>query len=339
MADEVPPVETIPFDPLFDTLIRLKCPGINQRNTFREEGAIIHCNNGAVFQKITLITKNWNRCFKVPSVATSQPVKRTCNSIRGFQLPGNLIRINSYSCKTPMLHDVNTAVLKRSGRCSINSTEAAKDLFLQTCRMNGKTPAVAQFPAKRVCRRKYSAGDIATMTKFRRLCGTYPLMSFDAKWACKVIVLTEIEIEVIRLISNLGRCKVPAILDMSDALSQRICIRLNKTLNVPDTNGTVMPRARAWTCKLYPAFEQNFSGKKICGTIKVIPFADFKYKGTEARFSCKVYPTMNLQGRRWRCGTIMLTQVDTRMFGRIWGGRPETNFFIRQDGRMIGKFR
>lgn len=339
-VDEIPPLEPSElFDPNFDTLIRLKCPSINQYNTFREEGPIIHCHNGAVYPKITKFTKNWNRCFKITPVRLDSPVKRTCNTIRGVTNRGDLTRINSYSCKTPMLHDLNTVVLKRGARCAINSSLVVTDLKFQTCRMSGKTPAFAQYLTKRVCRRKHSAVDVVAMAKFRRLCGTYPIMSFDAKWACKVVVLTEIEVQVIKIISNLERCKVPAILDMSEALSQRVCIRLNKVTDIIQSNGAKMPRAGAWTCKLYPAFEQNTSGKKTCGTIKTIPLTNFHYKGSEARFSCKLYPVMDIDGRRWRCGTVLLTVVDTRTFGRIWGGRPDTNFFIRQTGRMIGKFR
>ncbi|MNK83514.1 hypothetical protein D3C87_1033290 [compost metagenome] len=341
MADEVPPVETEPFDPIFNTLIHFKCPGFNQRNTFREEGQIIACGNGFSGPKITSLVKNWNRCSKVYPIAAEQVVKRTCNTVRSTDsMTGNLKHFsNPFLCKLPSVM-TESAVLKRGARCKIIFTKVAEAFKVNTCRFGAKITLADSFITKRVCRRKHSVEDVVTMRKFRRLCGTFPLATFDARWACKELHYADIDPEVIRLISNLGRCRIPAILDTSLYVATKICVRMHLTDNVINEFGTKAPRVGGFTCKVYPLNDQNFNGKKLCNVIKLIPLEDnFKYKGTEARFSCKVYPVMNIDGRRWRCGTILLTMVDMRVFGRIWGGRPENNTFIRVDGRMIGKLR
>ncbi|MNK83489.1 hypothetical protein D3C87_1033040 [compost metagenome] len=338
--DDVPLYEFGPFD----VAIRYKCPAINQYNTFREEPGNIHCEKLVVYPKFTRFTKNVNRCSKISPVSSDQViVKRTCNTIKASTeviFPGNVIRINSYSCKFPATAS-SSYVLKRGNRCAINFTKVVTLVKGNTCRLSSKTLLATDLIAKRVCRNRYNTDEtIIKTTKFRRLCGTFPIMSVDSRWACKVVVLTKIQPLSLRTRINLGICRIPGILDTSLYATSRVCIRLHMSeFDIIAQSGVKVPRVGAWTCKIYPLYEQNLSGNKTCGTIRTIPIGSFRYKGSEARLSCKIIPTMNINGRRWRCGTVVLTQVDTRTFGRIWGGKPENNFFIRQDGRMIGKFR
>ncbi len=341
MADEeVPPVETIPFDPIFDTAIRLKCPGINQRNTFRVNPPMVVCGNGFSGPTITSFTKNYNRCWKRYPTASEAISKRICKPYRFTNVvTNNLKHFSSYSCKISG-EESATRQVKRGNRCQVVFTSAPEQFQAITCRLKSKVTQIGPNEAKRICRNVHPVEEFIRMMRARHLCITSDVVTTDGRWGCKTLVYAKVEENVIRVLTNLGRCRVPSLLDVSEWVMTKICVRVHALDNIIDTNGAKAPRAGGFTCKIYPAFEQDTNGRKICNTIKTIPLTDnFKFVGTEGRFSCRTYPPMDFSGRRFRCGTLVLTTVDLREFGRIWGGRPSTNFIIRESGRMIGKFR
>ncbi len=339
MADEVPPVETIPFKP-GDTAIRLRCPGVNQRNTFRVTVSSVNCGNRYFGPTITSIYKNNNRCWKQYPLASDSSSKRICKPFRNTKVvTNNLIHFTKYACKITNPQTENKTV-KRGNRCQVVFTSAPDQFLAITCRSKSKFTQIGPTLAVAVCHRRHPVEEFMRLARSRRMCSTTDIVRTDGRWGCKTYVTTWIEEDVIRVLTNLGRCRVPSKLDISEWQMTKICVRTHSIENIINTNGTKAPRIGGFTCKVYPGFEINSNGRKACNIIKTIPLEDnFKYKGTEARFSCRTYPPLEINGRRFRCGTVLLTTVDMRSFGRIWGGRPDTNFIIRQSGRMIGKFR
>lgn len=334
MADfpdpDFPPVETKPFDPFDgDYAVQLKCPGFNQRNTFIIHPQMVHCPRLRTWKPTEFRIRQMlcSRVFtaNVPIAKILCRSEKSSNGVveRLYRAPRN--------CKPRILPWSTT--MRRNGICNIRTTSNSMiRMKAPTCLINSKEPPQLDLTSIKACIRKRVFQNDVHANHRNRNCRVTPIQVPTFKWACRNTIKAVILVEEIYGYSNLGRCKVSAIrIDIGPG--QKTCFK-PKITEYGGPRGT----SRLGICRDYSSMILNIFGAKYCLRIHTINPNGFDFKVQTQ--PCRI---MNLDGlyvgRRWRCGTVLLTIVDARVFGRVWGGRYQFNFFTRETGRMMGKTR
>lgn len=347
--EDFPPVVTVPFDPfLGDIALRVRCPGLNQRNTLTTTTNNIRCVvpkyiSPTVF---TFVKGNKNlSCMASSTTADILGMKR-CNTQNAFKFTlATRMAQSRFSCRTFMSMGQQTS--RKTGPCAIKSASNVVFGSFQPCRWNGKVYPVLPFLTKRICpKTARSLPTIVSTIGFRRYCGTYPLDMKVSRYLCRSRPYTLGQYTpVTRAVSNASwPCRISEIYDYTLYTTKRPCNPTVLGLNLPVNNGAKNNLGK--NCKLVDVLSTSV-GQSICHNFGIIMPAALTYRSANLGI-CRLYPLLETTGRRWRCGTILLAELDLSVYGRVWGSTfqlPQyyqdfiNNQFVRQTGRMMGKIR
>lgn len=349
MADgypDDPPLETSPYDPFINgDAIRYKCPGQNSRNTFifgivgRKQCQELRAAN---LVKPNSVSRNEFSCRVTPWIIPVDYFTKTqkaCNSNPELA-PQSVIQINYVKNTIPACKPVTPLVFDGSARlakCNVRYQSSYN-------RIQGSAPAACHWQkfapnnqmAKRLCRSIRTNSESFQYNRIRMYCGRYaPMIINGAKLCINTGLSVPIQNHVFE--ANLGRCKVPEILDYSTFVFEPVCRVTLFISNRPTNAGAVMPRTSVWACRIYPIFVQTFIGYKTCNIRKSFNKSILTYK----IYICRIHPSglENRPGRIFWCGNTTDAFAPALIFGRIWGGRDPVGFSTRLSGRLMGKIR
>ncbi len=348
--DEFPPVETIPFDEFFDVAGRYRCPALNIYG-FRVDLGNIRC------RKIALATINHKATRFRNRVSPLQGYTIGFDGARICRAPGFSSEAFTYAkpkaniaCKITAINAMSS-LTRRGISCANGRAKDFMTLKVETCRLKSVTN-LALFNRKICAKTARSVPDLIGMIRKRRMCGTFPLGEFKTKWMCRKIAHTIDEYSPFVGIKRPAYCKTPEVFDISKQFGKYVCRPIFGSVDLP-THFGMYAGLKRFNCRVTGLMEAPTSARFVCRNLHLTS-SPIKMATHRARFACNIYPQVDLQGKRWRCGTILLTPANFKVYGRIWGTTWNlvntsyedpyfANFvnsrFIRKSGRMNGKTR
>lgn len=313
MSDIIdPPIVTDPFDPFGSVALRYKCFALNQRNTFLLQPSSSYCRSRTSAVDLNQMSKNTGNCYK-RSLASS-------------------------------------AITARSVFCGYKSSGSViTNMDFKICRLNKTTPLTLVTSKKSRCLTSPVSVNMIQSERLRHSCISSPRLNFTAKWACHSYAALRTTVTPLTFSLNTERCRITPQIDYSTYVLSKACHSYLITKPTILTTIGIAPRVGGISCKIYEPFILNPISHRACRSVTKVSSAALSYTVAVGMFACKLNVRTDIATKHWRCGTYVLTIVDARIFGRVWGGRylaqlPNgstytTNVFVRESGRMFGKFR
>lgn len=332
MVEDAPPVETIPFDEFSDTAIRYRCPGLNERNTFTIFGSNkkVCANRMSGDALVAGFTHASVFCY-TSEINVSTGFGRNCH-IRALVDPEFTVNRNRtphrYCYSTP---DGIVPGITQKAKCSTRETPSDfMGFFVRTCRKVVAMPLAIS--AQKVCRHKILQAEFNPGVQIRRACYFATFEGTIGSSACirfgKGTPIESTDSTTVNLETFV--CKRPASLEFI-GLAKKIC-------KVEKPSHLVLQTyvRNVFVCRFTSIESLLKMGQRNCNSPKV---STENISGVVPFAPCRITFTTLATAQRWKCGHIVTAVWEGLTYGRVWGGRPSTNYFFRVSGRMMGKIR
>lgn len=331
MVDDAPPIVTEPFDEFTDTAVRYRCPGLNERNTFTINGSKKLCRILATIGDPFIGIANTSKNCYVTIASDFLTNSRTCSTrllVNSIFLVDRNITPHRY-CYQNTNVDVNDFGYHAGCEphfINLNSFNYG----IRKCRKIQANPLSITFT--RICRKPVFRIEPKPAITRERVCYNASYSNASFTYMCKRYPLRNFFDTALEINTNLNiiSCKISNILG-SQNIGNKICSIGKPTNLVPQivTNYVLL-------CKKTTIREFSNNGRRACNIIKL---NQNPLQGVVPYLPChKTYETP-IFVKLWKCGHIISADIEGATYGRVWGGRPATNFVIRVSGRMFGKIR
>lgn len=339
MADD--PIVTDPFDPIFNSAIRYKCPGINTRNSIVQFVHNTRCKPTVIRDEVVeqLISNQKVICRTYPAFTQTSLAKRSCTT-RVALSPDDLDYFLKYRwwCN----HKASVYVFSgasKVGKCNLRlrSVDMVEGKAAATCHWNKKATE-SRFGRKKCVRINTLTNPIAPHIVPKNLYCTKnaPFTQLGNK-LCRRL---NIHVRIYNMQTNITKCRLSEILDYEAFVFERVCQKIFITTNLPINFGTKMPSVGRFACRVTQVFVQTFDGKRSCNIKKLMSATQLTYRILNTNIICARSTLAEFRpGRRWRCGGGILGNAETLIFGRLWGGREVFPGPFKSSGRLWSRIR
>jgi len=351
-ADDFPPEPTPPFEELLDHVGgKPFCFPLNTRNTFIELITTIACRKPVFTSQDILTYKPGCKAGRRGIFGVAAVGKKFCNT---SMISADFVDAKQWSGRNCKVIPASTTTKgKPARRCSISFGSDFVEAKTTNCRYN-KIALFTSNKGRKACHTVMLRPEEDVNARgFRRLCFITPTTTPTTKWQCKSLPKSVHGFNPFLGSKRPHKCVILPTINYSTYLSTYVCKQYGMGGDVPRDRGATTYLKR-FSCRLTGLFTVTAPGVKgRCGNI-FLSDRDVKGATITTGMKCRIGKFVMQTGQRFRCGTVLLTKAEFKVYGRVWGSTwnlDNSTFddpyvkaffdsrFIRQSGRMNGRIR